>query len=139
MVTARMRECGPAVRRRPAPFMRHDQAYKALFSPLQAVQDSLREFVTERLEGRREWVGRLDFSTLGPLPTERIDATLRERANDLVWSVRFLDAASGPQWLHALLMPEFQSGVGWFMALRVQGCAVRLYESLWQRLLPTII
>ena len=30
------------------------------------------------------------------------------------------------------LLLEFQSSVGWFMALRVQSYAVRLYESLWQ-------
>ena len=112
--------------------MRHDQAYKALFSHPQAVQDLLREFVAERLEGGREWVARLDFSTLEPLPTERIDPTLRGRANDLVWRVRFRDAAGGPEWLHVLLMLEFQSSVDWFMALRVQGYAVRLYENLWQ-------
>ena len=40
------------------------------------MQDLLREFVAERLEGGREWVARLDFSTLEPLPTERIDPTL---------------------------------------------------------------
>ena len=112
--------------------MRHDQAYKALFSHPQAVQDLLREFVAERLEGGRELVGRLDFSTLEPLPTERIDATLRGRANDLTWRARFRDASDGPQWLHVLLMLEFLSNVDWFTALRVQGYAVRLYESLWQ-------
>ncbi len=67
-----------------------------------------------------------------PLPTERIDPTLRARTNDLVWRVRFRDPADGPEWLHVLLMLEFQSSVDWFMALRVQGYAVRLYESLWQ-------
>ena len=75
---------------------------------------------------------RLDFSTLEPLPTERIDPTLRARANDLIWRVRFRDPADGPEWLHVLLMLEFQSSVDWFMALRVQSYAVRLYESLWQ-------
>ena len=112
--------------------MRHDRAYKALFSHPLAVRDLLREFVAEQLEGGCEWVERLDFSTLEPLPTERIDPTLRARTNDLVWRVRFRDPADGPEWLHVLLMLEFQSSVDWFMALRVQGYAVRLYESLWQ-------
>ena len=31
-----------------------------------------------------------------------------------------------------LVMLEFQSSIDWFMALRVQGYAVRPYESLWQ-------
>jgi len=112
--------------------LRHDRAYKALFSHPLAVRDLLREFVAEQLEGGCEWVERLDFSTLEPLPTERIDPTLRARTNDLVWRVRFRDPADGPEWLHVLLMLEFQSSVDWFMALRVQGYAVRLYESLWQ-------
>ena len=76
--------------------MRHDQAYKAPFSCPEAVQDMLREFVAEQLEGGRESVGRLDFSTLEPLPAERIDATLRGRANDPVWRVRIRGASGGP-------------------------------------------
>lgn len=75
---------------------------------------------------------RLDFSTLEPLPTARIDPTLRGRSNDLVWRIRFRDETNGPKWLHVLLMLEFQSSVDFFMALRVQEYAVRLYESLWQ-------
>ena len=88
----------PLARMRAGPpgSMRHDQAYKALFSYPQAVQDLLREFVAEQLEGGHEWVGRLDVSTLEPLPTERIDTTLRGRANDLVWQVRVQDASGGP-------------------------------------------
>ena len=74
---------------------------------------------------------RLDFSTLEPLPTERIDLIPRSRASDLVWRVRFKHAADSPAWLHVLRMLEFQSSGDWFMALRVQGFAVRLYESLW--------
>ena len=74
---------------------------------------------------------RLDFSTLEPLPTERIDPTLRDRSNDLVWRIRFRDETNGPKWLHVLLMLEFQSSVDFFMALRVQGYAARLYKSLW--------
>ena len=72
--------------------MRHDQSYKALFSHSLPVRDLLRDFVGELLEGGREWMQRLDFSTLEPLPTERIDSTLRGRANDIVWRVRFRDA-----------------------------------------------
>ena len=116
----------------PGDAMRHDQSYKALFSHSLPVRDLLRDFVGELLEGGLEWMQRLDFSTLEPLPTERIDPTLRGRANDIVWRVRFRDAEGGPEWLRALLMLEFQSGIDWFMALRVQGYAVRLYESLWR-------
>ena len=61
---------------------------------------------------------------------------LRGRASDIVWRVRFRDAQGGPEWLLVLLMLEFQSGIDWFMALRVQGYAVRLYESLWRERRP---
>ena len=110
----------------------HDQSYKAMFSHAQVVEDLVRGFVAELIEGGEEWVDRLDFSTLEPLPTERIDSNLRSRFNDLVLRVRFRDAADGPEWLHVVLMLEFQSSVDWGMALRVQGYAVRLFESLWQ-------
>ena len=112
--------------------MRHDQSYKAMFSHSPVVEDLVRGFVAELFEGGEEWVERLDFSTLEPLPTERIDSNLRSRSNDLVWRVRFRDAEDGPEWLQVLLMLEFQSSVDWGMALRVQGYAVRLFESLWQ-------
>ncbi|MCY4597622.1 MAG: hypothetical protein OXC19_22830, partial [Bryobacterales bacterium] len=62
--------------------LRHDRAYKALFSHPLAVRDLLREFVAEQLEGGREWVERLDFFTLGTLPTERRGPTLAAPAND---------------------------------------------------------
>ena len=103
---------------RPSELMRHDQAYKALFSHPQAVQDLLREFVAERLEGGREWVGRLDFSTLDPLPTERIDATLRGRANDLVWRV-----------LNPILIRGIVAFFGLIISLRIR------WESglVWER------
>lgn len=117
---------------RPSELIRHDPVHKGLFPYPQAMQDLLGEFVAKQLEAGREWVGRLDFSTLEPLPTRRIDATLPRRANDLVWRVRFRDVKGGPQWLRVLLMLEFQSSVDWFMAPRVQGYAVRLYESQWQ-------
>ena len=97
--------------------MRHDQSYKALFSHRLAVEDLMREFVAELLVGGEEWVERLDFSTLEPLPTERIDPTLRGRFNDLVWRIRLRDATDGPKWLHVLLMLEFQSSLDFFMAL----------------------
>ena len=111
--------------------MRHDQSYKAMFSHALPVRHLLHDFVSELLEGGREWVERLDFATLEPLPTEHIDPTLRGRSNDAVWRLRVRDAGGERDWLHVLVMIEFQSRIDWFMALRVQGYAVRLYESLW--------
>lgn len=64
---------------------RHDPLCEALFSHKLSVRDLLRECVGEVLEGGgREWEGRLDYSTLEVLPTQRGDPTLRSRANDAV-------------------------------------------------------
>ena len=112
--------------------MRHDQSYNAVFSYAQAVQDPLEGLVAPQLEGGRKWMQRLDFTTLEPLPLERIDPTLRGRSNDLVWRIRFRKTSGGSAWLHVLMMLEFQSGVDWFMALWVQGYAVRPWQGLWR-------
>ena len=131
-----VRKCGKHDRGPHPQMIPHDQSYKAMFSHPRVVEDLVRGFVAELLEGGEEWVERLDFSTLEPLPTERIDSNLRSRSNDLVWRVGFRDAEDGPEWLHVVLMLEFQSSVDWGMALRVQGYAVRLFESLWQERRP---
>lgn len=124
-----MRECGKADRGWSEDVMRHDQSYKAMFSDPRMVKDLVRGFVAELLKDGEKWVARLDFSTLEPLPTERIDPTLRGRSNDRCWRVRFRDAADGSEWLRVLLMLEFQPRVDRGMPLRVQGYGLRLYES----------
>ena len=109
--------------------MRHDRSYKALFSNAAVVQDLLCDFIAGLLEGGEKWMRRLDFSTLEPLPTELVDETLRARANDAMWRVRFRESAGTERGLYVLVMVEFQSSVDWFMALRVQGYAMRQFES----------
>ena len=109
----------------------HDPVFKAIFSQEAAVQDLLVGFVGKDLPGGREWIERFDFETLEQLPTEHIGDDLRSRFNDVVWRVRFRDAAGDEEWLHVVVMLEFQSSVDWFMALRMQGYAVRLYEHMW--------
>ncbi len=112
--------------------MDYDAIYKAYFSHPRTVRDLLSAFVADQIEGGQEWLARLDLSSLQPLPTEHLDASLHRRINDLVWRVRFRDADGQPRWLPVLLMLEFQSQVDWFMALRVQSYAVRLYEDQWK-------
>ena len=91
------RECGNAVRGQPP---EDDSRRPVLQGHVLAragrEEDLVRGFVAGLIEGGEEWVVRLDFSTLEPLPTERIDSNLRSRSNDLVWRVRFRDAEDGP-------------------------------------------
>ncbi|MDE0127508.1 MAG: Rpn family recombination-promoting nuclease/putative transposase [Bryobacterales bacterium] len=126
-----VRKCGKDDRGPHGKAIRRDQSYKSMFSHPRVVEDLVRGFDAELFEGGEEWVERLDFSTPGPLPTERIDSNLRGRSNDLVWPVRFRDAEDGLEWLHVVLILEFQSSVDWGTALRMQGYAVRLFEGLW--------
>ena len=108
--------------------MRHDPSYKALFSHPAAIRDLVRGFAGQWFEGGPEWAGRLDFAKVESVPTEWIDPTLRSRAKDLVWRIGFKDSEGAPEWLHVLVMLEFQSGIDKYMALRVQGYAVQLFE-----------
>ena len=83
------------------------------------------------LRGAAAWIDRIDFSTLEPMPTELIDKAFRSRFTDQLWRARFRDADGADHWLHIIVMLEFQATVDWFMALRMQSYAVRIYESLW--------
>ncbi len=110
--------------------MRHDESYKALFGFRRLVEDLLRDFVAPQIQGGAEWVERLDFETLAPMPTERIDPAFRARISDMVWRIGFRDATDEQEPLHVLLMLEFQSKVHWFMAFRVLEYITGLYRSL---------
>ncbi len=110
--------------------MPHDASYKALFGFPRLLRDLLCEFVAQQIEGGVEWIKSLDFSTLQPLPTEQIHRDFRLRQCDMVWRIRFRDADAGEEWLHLLVILEFQSEVVWWMAVRVQEYAVGLYWSL---------
>ena len=58
--------------------VKHDSAYKLLFSHSQMVEDLLRGFVKE------EWVEKLDFSTLERVNGSCVSDDLRQRADDIV-------------------------------------------------------
>jgi hypothetical protein len=99
--------------------MDHDHSYKLLFSHPEMVADLLRGFV------REDWVEQLDFATLEKQPNSYVSDDLRERADDVVWRLRFADA-----WLYVYLLIEFQSSVDPFMAVRVMTYLGLLYQDL---------
>lgn len=97
----------------------HDHSYKQFFSHPEMVRDLLRDFVPF------DWVKELDFSTLEKINHSYITDDLRERADDVVWRVRFND-----QWLYVYLLIEFQSTVDRFMAVRLLTYVGLLYQDL---------
>jgi predicted transposase/invertase (TIGR01784 family) len=97
----------------------HDHSYKNLFSHPQMVEDLLTGFVPQA------WVRELDFGTLEKLNQSYVSDDLRERADDLVWRVKFRD-----QWLYVYLLLEFQSTVDPFMAVRLLTYVGLLYQDL---------
>ena len=97
----------------------HDHSYKLLFSHPRMVKDLLTGFVKE------DWVKELDFDSLEKLNQSYITDDLRERADDVVWRVRFRD-----QWLYVYLLLEFQSTIDPFMAVRLLSYVGLLYQDL---------
>lgn len=61
----------------------HDNSYKNLFSHSRMVEDLLKGFVYE------DWVQKLDFSTLERVNSSYISDDLRDRADDVVWKVKW--------------------------------------------------
>ena len=114
--------------------MQHDQAYKALFGYPRMVADLVR-LVAGLLDEGPALLGAIDLDTLEKLPHEYITEALRRRLGDSVWRVRRRGAeADAPgQWLHLLVMLEFQSEVDWLMALRARHYADLLYLDLHRR------
>src|SRR5690606_41224541 len=78
----------------------HDHSYKLLFSHPQMVRDLLEGFI------REDWLAELDFHSLQKVNATYITDDLRERADDLVWRLRW-----GPSWIYLYLLLEFQSSV----------------------------
>ena len=111
--------------------LRLDQFHMLYFGNAVTVQDVIVGCVPLLLRGAAAWIDRIDFSTLEPMPTELIDKAFRSRFTDQLWRVRFRGEDGADHWLHIIVMLEFQATVDWFMALRMQSYAVRIYESLW--------
>ncbi len=97
----------------------HDSSYKQLFSHARMVEDMLRGFVHE------EWVDQLDFTTLEKVNSSYVSDELRDRADDVVWRVRW-----GSDWLYVYILLEFQSTVDTWMAVRIMTYVGMLYQDL---------
>ena len=91
-------------------------------------------FVLSNMRQGRQWLRRMDFSTLEPLPTETVDAWLQAGYQDVAWRLKVRGAKQAdPEWLRLLILVEFQSKVEHDMALRVQGYVQRMHEKEWKQ------
>ena len=75
----------------------HDSGYKLLYAHSAMVRDLLRGFVPG------EWVQALDFATLERCSGSYVTDDLRDRADDLIWRVRW-----GEDWLYVYLLLDEQ-------------------------------
>ncbi|EIC23673.1 Rpn family recombination-promoting nuclease/putative transposase [Thiorhodovibrio frisius] len=88
----------PTTPRRRAPT--HDSGYKLLYAHAAMVRDLLTGFVPG------DWVRSLDLSTLERCSGSYVTEDLRDRADDLIWRLRW-----GEDWLYVYLLLEFQSTI----------------------------
>ena len=108
--------------------MRHDEAFKAIFSHRIAVEHLLR-FLAGMIDDGPQWIAAFDPETLEPVPTERIDETLHRHLSDLVWRVRLRDGGE-EDWAYLFVLIELQSTVDHLMAFRVRTYVDLLYRGL---------
>ncbi|MDE0101084.1 MAG: Rpn family recombination-promoting nuclease/putative transposase, partial [Bryobacterales bacterium] len=99
--------------------LNRDRSSKAVFQCKEPVEHLVR-FVLSNMKQGRQWLQRMDFSTLEPLPTETVDAWLQAGYQDIAWRLKVRAAKqAAPEWLRVLILVEFQSKVEYDMALRV--------------------
>ena len=97
----------------------HDEHYKQLFAFPRMVEDLLRGFVAG------DWIDEFDFTTLQKLSADYVSDERRTRRGDTVWQVRHRS-----EWLHVLVLLEFQSTDDPDMALRILEYTALLYRQL---------
>jgi len=97
----------------------HDHSYKLLFSHPEMVRDLLEGFV------RQSWLAQLDYRSLEKVNSSYVTEDLRDRADDIVWRVRWAD-----EWIYIYLLIEFQSTVERYMAVRILTYVGLLYQDL---------
>ena len=97
----------------------HDSGYKLLYAHADMVRDLLHGFVPG------DWVPTLDLDTLERCSGSYVTDDLRDRADDLIWRVRW-----GDEWLYVYLLLEFQSSIDPWMAVRIQTYVGLLYQDL---------
>ena len=98
-----------------------DPIYKRLYAFPAMVEDLLRSLVQE------EWIERVDFQTLQKLPSDYVGDDFRQRYGDAAWRVRLREEG---EWLHILVLLEFQSRSDPEMALRILEYTTLLYWEL---------
>ncbi|HQT05098.1 MAG TPA: Rpn family recombination-promoting nuclease/putative transposase [Thiotrichales bacterium] len=97
----------------------HDTGYKLLFSHAELVQQLLEGFAPPEL------VSLLDFSTLKLASGSYVTPAMKQREDDVVWSV-----SMGESTLYLYILLEFQSTVDAAMPVRMMQYVSALYESL---------
>ena len=97
-----------------------DPIYKRLYAFARMVEDLLRTlFTPAELDA--------DYRTLEKLSTEYVGEAFQRRHGDTAWRLR---TGGAKDWLHVLVMLEFQSTTDTAMALRVLEYTVLLYREL---------
>ena len=97
-----------------------DPVYKRLYAFARMVEDLLRTlFTPAQLDA--------DYGSLEKLSTEYVGNALQQRRGDTAWRLR---ARGVKDWLHVLVMLEFQSTTDAAMALRVMEYTTLLYGEL---------
>ena len=91
----------------------HDHGYKLLFSQPKVVEELLRGFLPAA------WIRRLDFTTLRRGSGSVVTDVLRERHDDVIWSLSWRDSKGKEHrfWIYLLL--ELQSKPDRYMAVRL--------------------
>ena len=97
----------------------HDTGYKLLFSHAELVQQLLEGFAPPEL------VKLLDFTTLKLANGSYVTPAMKQREDDVVWSVSMGDTT-----LYLYILLEFQSTVDAAMPVRMMQYVAALYESL---------
>jgi hypothetical protein len=97
----------------------HDGSYKLLYSHAAMVRDLLRGFIPG------EWLAQLDLGTLEQQSSSYVSDDLRDRADDIIWRVRW-----GREWLYIYVLLEFQSSIDHWMAVRIPTYIGLLYQDL---------
>ena len=96
-----------------------DKSYKLLFSHAQMVEELLRDFV------REDWIRHIDFSTLKKYNNSFVSEDLKERFDDVIWSVNWCKKQ-----LYIYIMIEFQSEIDHYICVRIMSYLGLLYQDL---------
>jgi hypothetical protein len=106
----------------------YDHALKLLFSHPIMMESLIKGFVPQT------WVQSLDFSSLQKVNVNHITEDLREREDDLIWTIEFKG-----QPLYIICLLEFQSTIDRFMAVRILTYSGLIYQDLLRQRKSSLI